>query len=201
MNDQGKPPKSADAIRSQLESIRRTAGVVRQQGPINEQNQDSREIVVASFYDHHLGRKFQNELRSRGLFSSASIENRKLVISVDYPDAKIAGEVSTKFRALNPDRRHAVDSSRYDWMIFGGLIGLAIGIVFAIDADNRAYAVAFVLAVTGICSAAGHLVDRTNLAEAKKRRLGLWEFLVFVGILGMVVIATQALPLLFKVGQ
>ena len=196
MNDRGKPPKSAEEIQSQLDSIRQTANVACQKGPINEHNQDGRQIVVASFFDRELGRKFQSELSRRGLFSNSTIENRKMVISVDFPDAKVAGQVSKKFRAQFPDCRRPGDASRYDLMIFGSLIGLVTGMTFAIGADYNADTIAFVIATFGIGTATGHLADRV-FVTSPRNRFGLWEFLVAVGILGMAVIAMHQLPLLF----
>ena len=197
MKDEGKPPKSANAIRAQLESIKQTANVVRKKGPVNEDTRTESRVIVASFFNHQLGRKFQSELSRRGLFSGSSFRNRKLEISVDYSDVKIASMASEEFRAQFPDHRHTGDSSRFDCLIFGGLIGMAIAMVFATGADDKAGAASFAITITGICAAIGHLLDRSMMSAIQKRKLGLWEFLVAVGILAMIVIATQGLPRLF----
>ena len=99
MSNQGKPPKTSNAIRSKLASISKTAEVVRHSGPINAKNQLDRQIIVASFFDHQLGRKFQRELTRCGHFSKSLISERKLVITVDSQDSQSASALSEKFRA------------------------------------------------------------------------------------------------------
>ena len=197
MKDQGKPPKSANAIRAQLKSIKQTANVVRQKGPVDEETQTGRQVTVASFFDHKLGRRFQKELSSSGLFSDSAVRGRKLEITVDYSDVKVASQASEKFRAQFPDRQHVKHSARYDCLIFGSLIGLVVGMVFGFGTKDEIGAIAFAITVTGIFAAIGHLLDRAKMSAIQNHKLGLWEFLVFVALIGMFVIATQGFAILF----
>jgi len=195
MEHQGKPPKSRESIRSALQSISDTAEAVQHAGPNHERTQAERKIVVASFFNHQLGREFQKELSRRELFSSSVVRDRKLVISVDYDDAQLASSLSEQFRSQHPDRRNPLDSSRYDCLFFGVAVGLAIAMLFIVGAKNQTAGIAFGLAVVGFFAAIGNFLDR---AMNIRTGFSLWDLFLVVAIIGMAVGAAQGLPLLLK---
>ena len=195
MKHKGKPPKSSGQIRTKLESISETAGVVRPSGPANDGAQGSRQFVVASFFDHQLGRQFQRELTRSELFSESVVSARKLVISVDYADVQIASAISEKFRNKYPDRQDQLASNRYDYMIFGIVVGVSISMIFIAGAKDPMANAAFCLASSGFFGASGHLVDRV---ANPKTALGLWDLFVLVAIIGTAISAFNGLPALLN---
>ena len=193
MTEQGKPPKSADEIRSRLKTICETANVVHEKGVIDSRTQAERQVVVASFYDHQLARDLQTELHRNGLFSESVTSGEKLVVTVDFPDVEVASKLSVDFRHQHPDRRPSRRAARFDFLIFGIAMGLVVGLVFATGASNRNAAIGFVSSMFGLGAAAGNLLDRNRNSRIRngKFAFGLWEFLVAVGILGIGIFAIQ----------
>src|SRR5438093_531489 len=63
----GKPPKSAERIRAALESVHTHRGPVAPAGPRSKGAQPDDPIVVASFHDPAVGRKYQERLLQFGI--------------------------------------------------------------------------------------------------------------------------------------
>ena len=193
MNDGGKPPKTGSQLRSKLESISKTAQVVRHSGAISEQT--DRQVIVASFFDHQLGKKFQSELIRREFNAKSMVKERKFVVTVEYVDVQDASAISEEFRNNNPDRRIAPEAARYDYLILGTAIGLASAMMFIVGARDQTEAIAFGIAATGFFTASGHFLDRLFGVRAK---LGVWDFLVLIAVFGMALSAIQGIPLMLK---
>ena len=193
------PPKSAEEIKSKLQSISKTADNENLKGPYNEETNADRQICVASFFDHKLGREFQALLTRHRLFSYAKVQNRKLAISVDFPDSKLASSLSKEFRSQHPDRRSVNDAARYDFMIFGGITAVTISIMF-LKASDVWDLITFSIAMTGLGISAGHLLDRlrTSFGQRGRAAFGLWEFLVIVSILAMMIVTIRVFPAVLK---
>ena len=191
MTDQGKPPKSAEEIRSRLESISETANAVHEKGVIDSRTQAERQIVVALFYDHQLSRKFQTELQRNGLFSESAVSGGKLVITVNFPDVKQASKISVDFRREHPDRRPSRRGARFDFLLLGIVLGLVVGIIFATGASNIDAAIGFGSSMVGLGAAVGNLLDRIRNSRNRngKFAFGLWEFLVAMVTFGIFVFA------------
>ena len=191
MTEHGRPPKSIDSIRSRLEKISKTMTGER----IND-----RQVVVASFQDHQIGKMFRDELKRRGLFPESAVKQRRLVVSVDHRDMGIASPIARTFREKYPDRRPARDSARFDGLVFGSVIGLTVGLIFIIEAPNDANAREFAIAMLGCGMAAGHLLDRYRVATARgnKVRFGVWEFLIVVAMLAISIVALRDFAALLK---
>lgn len=193
MVDHGKPPKSSNSIRSQLEKIHATANVVRHRGPMTEEKIRRRQVVVASFFDHRIGKMFREELKQKGLFPESVVKERKMVVSVDNTDVKIASRIAKTFREKYPDKRPVNDASRFDGLLFGSVIGFKVGVVFVVGSANDANAREFALAMFGCGMAAGHLVDRSRSATARGEKMlfGVWELLIVVALLAISIVAIR----------
>ena len=190
MNIIGKPPKTTSQIRSKLESIRNSTGTTQQAGPLNDQTREGQQIVLASFVNHRLGKQLKKELTQCKLFPETYVRQRKLFITVDHSDAETAILISKRFRERHPDRRDPRESARYDYLIFGTLIGFAIAVAFTAGSGNTVDGLSFGLATVGIFGAAGHLLGRVR---ARKTHFDLWGMLVLVAIIGMLICSSHYL--------
>jgi len=195
MNSNGKPPKTTSQIRSKLESIRSSTGAAQQIGPLNDQTNGSQQIVLASFFNHELGKQLQKELTQKKLFPETYVRWRKLFITVDRSDLATAILISGTFRKRHPDRRNSRESARYDYLIFGMLIGFAFAVVFVTGSRNLANGISFVLATVGIFGAAGHLIGR---ARNRNTHFDLWNMLILVAIIGMLISLIRILPAILR---
>ena len=201
MSDQGKAPKSKEAIRSRLEKISQTANVKRESGPNREGAGADGQVVIGSFYDRSLGKKLQAELSSRGLFSESITRARKFVVLVDHSDVKEAGEIYQVFREQHPDPRPVHAHRRYDFLIFGAVIGFTFA-VLGFFAKDCAVGIEFLLLPVALGATGGHLLDQLGglLTPSKTHwaAFSIWTFSLVVAILAMTFCLMQLLPALVE---
>lgn len=199
MKDEGKAPKTSQAIRSRLGNISESANVKREQGPYVDSNGTDRQVVVASFFNRRLGQQFQSVLSRNGIFSESVSNNQQLTITVDYEDVQAATLLTQKFLSENPDARPKHMGARFDWLIFGGMLGFVVGLIFGVASQDAVASAQFIVALTTGCAAAGYLLD--SLVRFNRNQtiiFGLWVLMLLVFSVAMAVVAIQALPALLR---
>lgn len=111
-------------------------------------------------------------LARRALFSKSKVSARKFIATVDYADVQTASAIYMDFRNKHLDRPDQLAPARYDYSIFGTVIGIAVSLAFVFGANHQTAKIAFGFAPGYVFAAFGHLSDR---AGDRRTALGRWD--------------------------
>ena len=191
-----KPPKSADQIRSSLESIHKTAEVEQEPGPLRDGFGSDFQITSGSFLDPMVARDFQEKLSQSGIYSKLVSGQRETRIMVDDEDRHRANEIFQSHRRRNPNRRPKGVSNRFDFLVFGIAVSLTLSFILVADELDHYLALTIPLTFGVIGASLGHVMDRLRMRYRQTGRLeiGVWEYLVLATIPAMVALAWKLLP-------
>lgn len=190
------PPKSGKQIRSTLNSIHNKAEVEPHSGALRNGPSAHAPFNVGMFLDLTLARDFQKQLREAGVFSKTEKRGKETAVIVDEEDRKIANEIFQQHRSLHPNRRPTGAARRFDFMIFGLIVGLTLGIVFVMDAWQHRLSFTIPLTFTSIGGLLGHFYDRMlgRHRQTGKWGIGVWEFLIIASVPALILLAVKLVP-------
>ena len=195
----GKPPKTASTIRAALEAMQGSEGapkVGHTKGPLIDGYDASHPIKIASFHRSDMARKFQKRLSDHSIYSDLVTRSKQTAVFVDAEDSHAAAKIFESTRAEFPNVKPTHLSSRYDFLIFGGLFGLTLGLILIFNVAH--HPAAFGVAVTFFVIGAllGHLWDRFNgyLALYGKIRIGLVELMILAAVPALFIMVCQLVP-------
>ena len=195
-SNSGKPPRDGQTIRSALDSIRSGREPDRTPGPAADGMRADEQYNIATFHDQEIGRSFQRALSKAGVMSDSVIRRGKLEVYIDFEDGQRAGAILDEHRTRFPDKPLKGLRRRFDYLIFGVLIGVTVGIFFLLNArqSRLIYSAPVAFGLAGGLS--GHLIDRLRGHYRRTGRLqfGIYEFLVLAMLPGIVAFLTYIMP-------
>ena len=199
-HSQGKQPKSQEEMRSKLLSMRTSTSQEHTPGPHINGIDEEFPILIASFYDPVLARKFQHELGNLDIYTETKNRSRQVLVYADAADATQANLALAKFQERHTDQRPIRNAARWDALIFGSIIGFTLAVVMSIGARQSPYVFAFVIAVTILGMIIGHLIDRTRVHVHRygSAKTGVWELICLCSIPAIIYWIGALFPGLFK---
>ena len=100
---EGKPPKSADAIRSKLELLKNSSSSEQlEKGPAGEGFKANDQLSIGSYYNPSLARELQRRLRDAGIYSDSKTHRRQTLITVDHSDSQKGVAIAEDLRRRFP---------------------------------------------------------------------------------------------------
>lgn len=130
------PPKSADKLRSALEAIRGQAPNA-VPGPLKEGLKDDDRLVIASFYDPDVRRRYQELLMAHNIGSTHERRDGKDRVLIDAGDREQAAKLRDEHLLAHPDRMQARGRRVIDFSLLGGVLGATISAIFVVDRVYR----------------------------------------------------------------
>lgn len=127
------PPKSVEKIRSALQSIQRQSPSAAATGPLAEGLKPEDRLVIASFHDAEVRKRFQDLLLARGIGSSWRRRDRQDQVLVDMSDREQAARLLDEHLTAWPDRPQARGRRVIDFILLGAVLGATISVVFVAD--------------------------------------------------------------------
>ena len=187
----GKPPKSADAIRAKLELLKASSDQRLKQMPaIGEGFQSEHPLLIGTFHDRSLAIQLQRRLREDDIYSDLKKHRRQTMVTIDYSDSEKAVPIAEDFRRTYPDSVPLNSNRRIDGLFFGSAIGLTAGGCLAatfMTAEGIGLSLTF-LAIGGLL---GHSIDRKRTRKMAEGTFSMWDFLVFVAAIGLTIVMVQ----------
>lgn len=203
----GKQPKSEADIRSSLESIAGRAkrsdesnrsAIDQKPGPLIDGLPANYHIVAGTFRDHDIATSFQELLGKNNIFSERAKSRQGIQIVVDAEDRHRAAELFQEHHQQFPDRRPKYISLRYDYTVFGIIMGLALSLIFFDPKEltrfsNTMFVIVPITFATFL-GLIGHVFDRLRVQRRRtgKLSIGIWEFLI-LAMLPVIFILTKDL--------
>lgn len=198
LEDQGKRPKSADSIRASLQSIQASQKDDTSAGPLAKGLEPMDQLVVQSFKNYDVGRQFQQRLMDNGVMTTGKRHRGEYQVMVDYEDRDAASAILREHMKSNPDVLPIGYNCRYDFLIFGLIIGLTLGVLLVLDVYNASEDMLIAVSFA-ICGAVcGHLVDRVILQVRRTNQLqiGMREFLLTATLPALIIAVSRIVSLL-----
>ncbi len=200
--EQGKPPKSKESIRSSLNALRKKdeQGAVLKKpshsGPMINGFSASHQITAGTFHDVDIAKQFQALLMRAGIFSKMHSSRHGSIVMVDAEDSQKAAEIFIEHKKENPDRPVVGSNRRFDYLIFGVLIGITFGIVLLGNEYKHPMAYLVFATFLAIGASVGHLFDRLRIRYRKTGQLkvGVWEFLIIATLPALFALVFTFLP-------
>jgi hypothetical protein len=125
---QGKPPKSASAIRAALDAVRHGNGPPPAAGPQTGGMQPDDRLTIASFYDREVALRFLERLVAAGVMSATLRRGfRQDQVLVDCGDRQRAAEALAEHLARTPDRMISRYRRSIDFLLLGAVLGGTLG--------------------------------------------------------------------------
>ena len=199
---EGKPAKSASTIRSALESLHSASESSESpkknnaQGPLIDGFQADFPITVTTFYDSEMAKTFQQRLTKEGIFSKLISGTDGWQIIVDAEDSQKAARIYKDTRTEFPNTKPARLSKRFDFMIFGFLMGLTSSIILTANVTLTPLVIAVAVTLCFFGALFGHLADRfmTQRSTHGKIRLGIAEFMILFTFPILIILLWELLP-------
>lgn len=126
-------PKSAERIRSALASIHEQAPSAATVGPLSGGLKPDDSLVIASFHDRDVRRRFQELLMANGIASSLERRDGRDQVLVDAADRKQAASLLDEHLLAYPDRVEARGRRIVDFILFGASIGATVSVCFVAE--------------------------------------------------------------------
>lgn len=126
-------PKSADRIRSALAAIHEQAPSGSTVGPLADGLKPDDSLVIATFHDRDVRRRFQELLMAHGIASTISRSGGRSEVLVDAVDRERAARLLDEHLLADPDRIEARGRRVVDFVLFGAAIGATISVCFLAD--------------------------------------------------------------------
>lgn len=126
-------PKSADRIRSTLAAIHEQAPSGSTVGPLADGLKPDDSLVIATFHDRDVRRRFQELLMAHGIASTIGRSGGRDEVLVDAVDRERAARLLDEHLLADPDRLEARGRRVVDFVLFGAAIGATISVCFVVD--------------------------------------------------------------------
>lgn len=178
------PPKSDATLRNALHAVRSSTAREHQAGGHRSGLAGDFPISVASFHERSVANQFQDLLAEHRIYSQIKKKHKVWHVIVDREDQPIASRLYVENKNAFPNRVHASASLRFDYLIFGIVIGITLGAIALLVLWPEVKAFSAASAFIAICGLTGHLMDRIRVRQLRtgKAMLGLWELLILTTI-------------------
>lgn len=127
------PPKSSDAIREKLAAIHAQAPSVAPSGPLAGGLPPEDRLIIASFHDREVRRRFQELLVSHGIGSAWRRRQGRDEVLVDAGDRAAAARLREEHARADPDRIEARGRRVIDFALLGAVLGATISTAFVAE--------------------------------------------------------------------
>lgn len=195
---EGKPAKSAATISKALHALRppKESNQNNERGPLIDGFQADYPITAASFHDPEMAKKFQSYLSQCNIFSKLVIRDGGAAIVVDAEDSRKAAEIFKTTRQQFPNIKPKRLSQRYDFLIFGILIGVTLSLTLVANVWHHPSAKIVWITFCAIGALVGHLCDRfrNQFAIHGKFGLGVAEFLIISTVPVLLILLWDLIP-------
>ncbi|MCL6502315.1 MAG: hypothetical protein K6T86_06480 [Pirellulales bacterium] len=185
---EGKPPRSREEIRAYLDSLH-SAQPELPPGAMQHGLPEDVPLVVATFYNRDVARRFQDRLLREGIHSTLGGTPGQWQVAVDAADRPQAAELLALHLQHDPDHVPRGPIRSFDYTLFGACIAATLA-VCALGGDLRRLRSYLVVAVVGICGAlVGSFIDR---ARTSLRRTGRMQFTLLDALATIALVALAA---------
>lgn len=172
-------------------------------GPYTDGLGDDYPIALATFHDREVARSLQQLLSRSGIFSKLVNRGTGAIVFVDNDDHDHAVQLFNEHREQFPNRIPVKNSRRFDFLIFGLAIGLTLGGIFVPSYffSQMRESMVILISFTAIGAAMGHLLDRQRMSLYRRERIrvGVWEVLIMMSIIGMTIMVYRHVIAIFEV--
>jgi hypothetical protein len=127
------PPKSADKLRSALESIHAQVPSAAAPGPLIDGLKPEDRLVIASFYDRDVRKRYQELLIAHSIGSSFERRDGRDQVVVDASDREQAARLRDEHLLAYPDRVQARGRRVIDFVLLGGVLGATVSAAFVAE--------------------------------------------------------------------
>lgn len=127
------PPKSDEAIRLKLAAIHQQAPSAAPSGPLSAGLEPDDRLVIASFYDREVRKRFQDRLVSQSIGSTYHRRDGRDQVLVDAGDRETAARLRDEHALVDPDRIQARGRRVIDFVLLGAVLGATISTAFIAD--------------------------------------------------------------------
>lgn len=181
------PPKSADRIRSRLDSVQRDVGKKHTPGPLRDGLAPDARVVIASFFTAEAGRRYQQVLLQAGIMSQGTFHRRGAEISVDNSDCERAAELLKQHQLQFPDRPSRDYRRDFDFTIFGTVMGATFGAILLVGEFHGPREVTALVIFTLFGALTGSFLDRPRNRYRRTGQLqfGIGDMLVLTAIIAL----------------
>lgn len=196
--NEGKPVKSTSTIRAALEALRpeESDKKIRERGPLFDGYRSDYPITVATFHDPEMAKRFQKRLSEKNVYSKLVSGFAATNIIVDAEDSTKAAEIFKATRSEFPNHKPKRLSRRFDYLIFGILMGATLSLTLVVNVMHHRLAATVPIAFCIIGALLGHLIDRFRSQRAihGKIQMGILEFLILATVPIFIILLVQLVP-------
>ncbi len=177
------PNQESRERRAKLESLR----IDHQPGPLVHGPGDNAEILVHSFYDRRVCRRFRSQLLGSGISSTTREDRVKIHVYVGMRDRETAFDVLAELLKSYPDKRPTGLRRHYDVTIAATLLGITVGFISLWTWEPPRMRIVACLAYAISAFLMGFVVDRCrrNYLHFGQLQFSMKEILGFTGVVAL----------------